>query len=53
MFPDLCGDVEKLVLLRGVTGAARVQAQVIFDRLCVALRQMAEKEEAETPAVRR
>jgi hypothetical protein len=43
-FGDLCGATEKLALFRGFDDAARIQAQGIFKRLCVALLKLAEKE---------
>jgi len=43
-FGERCGDVEKLVLFCGLNGAARVQAGIIFARICGSLRKMAARE---------
>jgi hypothetical protein len=43
-FGDLCAATEKLTLFRGLDNAARIQAQGIFKRLCVALRKLAAQE---------
>lgn len=43
-FGEPCGQSERLTLFRGVNGAARVQAQMIFGRMCADLRKFAAKE---------
>jgi hypothetical protein len=43
-FGERCGAVEKLTLFSGLNGSARVQAQMIFERLCMYLRRRAAKE---------
>jgi hypothetical protein len=43
-FSERCGEVERLTLFSGLNGSARVQAQMIFERLCMYLRRRAAKE---------